>query len=117
MVDEIVLNESLSKYNKYILNKIIDGFTTDIDFNVYELVKESVSYKCILPSQNALIMETYYSIKEFLLLYGFLLEKKEMTIYSLTEKGKKLKNIGTIEKFEEYEHRKSRPSIFQKLFF
>jgi hypothetical protein len=117
MPDEIILNDPLSKYNKYILNRIISGFATDKDFNIYELVRESVSYKCILPSQNALIMETYYAIKEYLLMYGFLIEKKEMTIYSLTEKGKQLKGIGTIENFEEQELKKNSPSIFHKLFF
>jgi predicted transcriptional regulator len=117
MVDEIILNENLSKYNKYILNRIIGAFSADKDFNVYELVRESVSYKCILPSQNALIMETYYAIKEYLLLFGFLMEKQEMIVYSLTEKGQRLKDMGTIEKYEEYELRKSKPSIFHKLFF
>ncbi len=117
MVDEIILNDSLSKYNKYILNRIIGAFTADKDFNIYELVRESVSYKCILPSQNALIMETYYAIKEYLLFWGFLLEKQEMIVYALTEKGKRLKEMGTIEKYEDYESRKNRPSIFHKLFF
>ena len=117
MAEEIILNDSLSKYNKYILNRILSGFTSDKDFNVYELVRASVSYKCILPSQNALIMETYYFIKEYLLQYGFVTEKQEMTVYALTEKGMHLRALGSMEKYEEYELRRNKPSIFNKLFF
>lgn len=75
-MSELPLTHDLSKYNRYILNRILDRFTADKEFNIYELVEESVSYKCILPSQNELVMETYYTIKEHLLLKDFIIEKK-----------------------------------------
>ncbi len=107
--------QELSKYNRFILNRILSGFQVDREFNIYELVKESVSYKCILPSQNELIMETYYSIKEYLLSNNFVTERKEMSSYFLTGKGIDLKATGSIEKFEELMTKKTKKSILQTL--
>jgi len=115
-MDELPGNEELSKYNKYILDKIIPGFVISTEFNIYELVRESVSYKCILPSQNGLIMDTYYTIKEHLLTNEFVVEKKEMTSYFLTGKGIELKAAGSIEKFEERVSKKNKKSLFHTLF-
>jgi hypothetical protein len=115
-MDESLFKQELSKYNKYILDKIIKDFDAGKDFNIYALVEESVSYKCILPSQNELVMETYYTIKEYLIAYSFIIEKKEMTAYLLTGKGIQLKTLGSIEKYEEQELRKNKKSIFQFLF-
>jgi len=117
VMDKVISDSKLSTYDRYILNRIIAGFMADKDFNIYELVEESVSYKCLLPSQNTIIMETYYSIKEHLLAYGFLIEKKEMSNYYLTEKGRQLKAAGSIEKFEDKESKMKRRSIIHKLFF
>jgi hypothetical protein len=115
-MEEFLSNQSLSKYNKYILNKIIGRFEAGRDFNIYEMISESVSYKCILPSQNELIMDTYYCIKEYLVINGFLIENKEMTSYTATGKGLQLKQAGSIEKFEENEINKNKKSILQTLF-
>jgi len=115
-MDESLFKQELSKYNKYILDKILKGFDIDKDFNIYELIEESVSYKCILPSQNELVMETYYMIKEYLIAHQFIIEKKEMTAYVLSGKGIQLKNLGSIEKYEEQEIKKNKKSIFQFLF-
>ena len=54
-MDEFLPRQDLSKYNRYILNRIVARFTAEKEFNIYELVSESVSHKCILPSQNVLI--------------------------------------------------------------
>lgn len=116
-MDELLSSQELSKYNRYILNRIIDGFEVDRDFNVYELVKESVSYKCILPSQNELVMDTYYNIKEYLVLHDFVVEKKEMISYILTGKGIDLKSLGSLDKYEENELKKNKKSLFHSLFF
>ena len=115
-MDKILFDSTLSKYDRYILNRIIGAFEVDKDFNIYELIEESVSYKCLLPSQNTIIMETYYAIKEHLLACGFLIEKKEMSNYFLTEKGVQLKALGSIEKYEEKELRMKRKSFLHKFF-
>jgi len=112
-MNNILCDSKLSKYDRYILNKIIVGFDVDRDFNIYELVEDSVSYKCLLPSQNTIIMETYYAIKEHLLAYGFLIEKKEMSHYFLTEKGRQLKAFGSL---ESYEAKTKKRSLIRKLF-
>src|SRR5579872_769929 len=111
-MQDSLFQQELSKYNKYILDKILKSFDSDKDFNIYALVEESVSYKCILPSQNELVMETYYTLKEYLIACQFIMEKKEMTAYTLTGKGIQLKALGSIEKYEEQELRKNRKSIF-----
>jgi len=116
-MDRIIFDGKLSKYDRYILNKIIIGFNADKDFNIYELVEEAVSYKCLLPSQNTIIMETYYAIKEHLIAYGFMIEKKEMSNYFLTERGRLLKSVGTIEGFEEKESKMKRRSLLHRFFF
>jgi len=116
-MNELLSNLDLSKYNKYILNKIIKDFAVNADFNIYELVKESVSYKCILPSQNELIMDTYYTIKECLVVNGFIVEQKEMTSYLLTGKGIDLKACGSIDKYEEKYIKKKKRSFLDMLFF
>lgn len=115
-MSDFLPNQQLSRYNRYILNRILSGFEVSRDFNVYELVKVSVSYKCILPSENELVMETYYTIKEFLVANEFLVEKKEMSSYVLTGKGIRLKELGSIEKYEDKEVRKKR-SILDILLF
>ncbi len=99
------------------MNKIISGFLVDSDFSIYQLVRESVSYKCILPSQNELIMDTFYTIKEHLIANDFIIEKKEMTSYFLTGKGIRLKTLGSIEKFEESESKRTKRSILDILLF
>lgn len=114
-MDGFASGQKLSKYNRFILNRILSGFDVDKEFNIYELVKESVSYKCILPSQNELIMETYYSIKEFLLTNNFVTEIKEMSAYFLTGKGINLKASGSIENFEELMTKKAQKNILQML--
>jgi predicted transcriptional regulator len=58
-------------------------------------------------------METYYAIKEHLLAYGFLIEKKEMSNYFLTEKGRQLKAFGSLESFEA---KTKKRSLIHKLF-
>jgi hypothetical protein len=115
-MNDFMRNIELSKYNRYILNKIIPGFGADKDFNIYELVKESVSYKCILPSQNELVMETYYDIKEYLVLNEYVIERKEMTSYILTGKGIELKGCESIEKYEEQQMKQNKKSFWQTLF-
>jgi hypothetical protein len=116
-MEKILFDSRLSKYDRYILNKIIIKFEVDNDFNIYELVEEAVSYKCLLPSQNTIIMETYYAIKEHLIACGFLTEKREMSNYFLTERGRQLKAIGSIERFEEKESKMKKRSLIQKFFF
>jgi predicted transcriptional regulator len=106
--------QELSKYNRYILDKIIAGFE-EHPFNIYELIREAVSYKCILPSQNELVMDTYYNIAEYLLKYEFIIEKKEMSSYILTSKGIELKKCGSIEKYEELYLRKNKKSFLHAL--
>jgi hypothetical protein len=115
-MEEFLSNQGLSKYNRYILNKIVGRFDASKDFNIYELISESVSYKCILPSQNELIMDTYYCIKEYLVINGFIIENKEMISYVATAKGIHLKLAGSFEKFEETELSKSKKSIFHTIF-
>ncbi len=115
-MDEFLPLQELSKYNRYILNRVLADFSVDREFNIYELVSESVSYKCILPSQNELIMETYYAIKEYLLLKQFVIEKKEMSAYFLTGKGIDLKLAGSIEKYELTELKKNKKSFLQTIF-
>ena len=115
-MEEFLSNQGLSKYNKYILNKIVGRFDATNDFNIYELISESVSYKCILPSQNELIMDTYYCIKEYLLINGFIAENKEMISYIATGKGMQLTLAGSIEKYEENEISRNKKSILQTLF-
>lgn len=115
-MDEFLSRQELSRYNKYILNKILPGFCIGCEFNIYELVSDSVSYKCILPSQNELIMETFYSITEYLITNHFITERKEMSSYLLTGKGIDLKNAGSVEKFEERSLKKSKKNFFQTLF-
>lgn len=116
-MDELLSGEELSKYNRYILNRIITGFEIDKDVNIYELVRESVSYKCILPSQNELVMDTYYSITEYLLNHHFVVERKEMTSYVLTGRGIDLKTAGTLDKYEEAEIRKNKKPLWYNFFF
>ena len=116
-MEEFPFDQTLSKYNSYILDKIIPRFEIKRDFSIYELVKESVCYKCILPSQNEIIMETYYAIKDFLLMNGFITEQKEMTSYFLTGKGIRLFGAGSIEKFDEQERKRNKQSILQMLLF
>ncbi len=116
-MDELLSGEELSKYNRYILNRIITGFEIDKDVNIYELVRESVSYKCILPSQNELVMDTYYSITEYLLNHDFVVERKEMTSYVLTGRGIDLKTAGTLDKYEEAEIRKNKKPLWYNFFF
>ncbi len=115
-MNKILFGSTLSKYDRYILNRIIGAFDVEKDFNIYELIEESVSYKCLLPSQNTIIMETYYAIKEYLLACGFLVEKKEMSHYLLTAKGVQLKALGSIEKYEEREMKTRRKSFIYKFF-
>ncbi len=115
-MEEFLSSQSLSKYNKYILNKIIDRFEAGRDFNIYELISESVSYKCILPSQNELIMDTYYCIKEYLVINGFIIENKEMISYTATGKGLQLKQAGSFEKYEQNEINRNKKSILQAIF-
>lgn len=115
-MNKLLFENTLSKYDRYILNRIIGAFEVGKDFNIYELVEESVSYKCLLPSQNTIIMETYYAIKEHLLARGFLIEKKEMSHYYLTEKGIQLKESGSIEKYEERETKMKKRSFIHKFF-
>ena len=115
-MDEFLSKQELSKYNRYILNKILPSFCVGAEFNIYELVSDSVSYKCILPSQHELIMETFYSITEYLIANDFIIERKEMSSYLLTSKGIHLKNMGSIEKFEERAFKKSKKNFFQFLF-
>ncbi len=109
------LNQELSNYQRFILNKIIISFDAGNNLNIYELVKIAVSSNRILPSQNALIMETYYTLKEYLLANNMAIEKEEMTAYLLTEKGKQLITCRTIEEFENRELKKERKTIIQKL--
>jgi hypothetical protein len=106
--------QELSKYNRYILDKIIASFEEN-PFNIYELIREAVSYKCILPSQNELVMDTYYNVVEYLLKYEFIIEKKEMSSYILTGKGIELKKCGSMEKYEELYLRKSKKSFLHTL--
>ena len=115
-MNKILFDTKLSNYDRCILNRIIGSFEVAKDFNIYGLVEEAVSYKCLLPSQNTIIMETYYAIKEYLIASGFLIEKKEMSDYVLTEKGEQLKSSGTLEKFEEKEWKSKRRSFIQKFF-
>ncbi|MCD6013050.1 MAG: hypothetical protein K0Q79_2912 [Flavipsychrobacter sp.] len=115
-MDKFLPHQELSKYNRYILNRILAGFATNQEFNIYELVSESVSYKCILPSQNELIMETYHAIKEYLLLNQFIVEKNEMVAYFLTGRGIALIQAGSIEKYDITEFKKQKRSILQTLF-
>lgn len=114
-MDEKVHSPGLSKYNRHILNRILSGFQVDKEFNIYELVSESVSHKCILPSQNELIMETFYTIKEYLLNNSFVTERKEMTAYILTGKGIDLKTAGSIDMFEEIIAKKNKKTLLQTL--
>jgi len=100
----------MSKYNRYILGRILPHFT-DPEFNIYELVKEAVSYKCILPSQNELVMDTSYHVCQYLLHYEFVLERKEMTAYVVTAKGIELKKCGSLEKFEEMHGQRNKKSF------
>jgi len=103
-------HQELSKYNRYILDKIISKFDHP-EFNIYELVKEAVSYKCILPSQNELVMDTYYHVSEYLLRNDFATEKKEMTAYILTSKGMELKKCGSLGKYEEHYEKRGKKSF------
>jgi hypothetical protein len=80
------ISSRLSKYQNFILNKIIDNFETSTDFNIYDLVEKAVAARCILSSQNALVMDTFYIIKEQLLAVGLLTEQEEMVSYRLTDK-------------------------------
>jgi hypothetical protein len=116
-MNEPISNEGLPKYDKFILNRIISGFTADKEFNVYELVRDAVSYKCIIPSQNELIMETFFNIKEFLVINEFVVELKEMSAYVLTGKGIELVACGSLEKYEENKSRKNKRSIIHSFFF
>lgn len=94
---------------------LIKSLILDKEFNIYELVKNAVALKCILPSQNSLVMETYYAIKEYLLILGVVIEKEEMSSYFLTDKGKKIITFHSIEEFEKTVIKKKR-TIFQILF-
>ncbi len=115
-MNDIVANTLLSTYDRYILNRILPAFSAEKNFNIYDLVEESVSHKCMLPSQNSIIMDTFYCIKEYLVSQGFVLEKREMISYVLTGKGIQLKLSGSIEKYEAYASRKNKPSIIDIIF-
>jgi hypothetical protein len=115
-MNDIVANTLLSTYDRYILNRILPAFSAEKNFNIYDLVEESVSHKCILPSQNSIIMDTFYCIKEYLVAQGFVLEKREMISYVLTGKGIQLKLSGSIEKYEANASRKNKPSIIDLIF-
>ena len=106
----------LSKYQKFILNKIIADIAVNKDFSISGLVKKAVSQKCILQDQNALVSETGNVLKEYLLAHGMVIEKEEMTAYLLTEKGRELIESHTIEQFEKKELRKNKPSVIHQLF-
>ena len=106
----------LSTYDRYILNRILHAFKAEENFNIYDLVEESVSHKCILPSQNSIILDTYYCIKEYLVAQGFVIEKREMISYVLTSKGIQLKLSGSIEKYEASASKKNKPSIINFFF-
>jgi hypothetical protein len=110
------LNQELSKYNLYILDRIICSFATDKAFNIYTLIEESVLHKCILPSQNEIVMETYYAVKEFLVNNDFVVEQKEMTAYVLTGKGMELKACGSLEQYNTRMRKKNKTSFLRALF-
>ena len=106
----------LSNYGKFVLNKIINAFDETKDFNLYELVRESVSNKYILASQNVLIMETYFMIKDYLVFNMLVIEKKEMCSYILTGKGAQLKRCGSLEKYEYLEFNQNGKSMLHRFF-
>jgi len=115
-MNDTLTNDLLSTYDRYILNRILHSFNAEENFNIYDLVEESVSHKCMLPSQNSIIMDTFYCIKEYLVAQGFIIEKREMISYVLTGKGIQLKLSGSIEKYEAYAFKKNKPSIINFLF-
>lgn len=106
----------LSKYQKFILNKIIAGFEENKEINIHDLVQGIVSQKCILPNQTELVTETVYMLKEYLLANEMAIEKEEMTAYLLTEKGCRLMASHTIEQFEKNESGKNKRSVMHQLF-
>jgi predicted transcriptional regulator len=116
-MNDTLFNISLSNYSNYILCRSLASFDETKPFNIYLIIEDAVSHKHILASQNALVLDTYYEIKEYLLQNGFILERKEMTEYTLTAKGIQLKEAGSAEKFNEVMLRRLKPSVFSKLFF
>ena len=108
---------SLTPYQRLVLNKIITDFDGSNDLNIYELIKTAVSQKCILASQNALIMETYFVLKEHLVSNRFMIEKQEMSSYILTEKGRKLRTCKSLDEFEKQALKKDKQSFIRKIFF
>ncbi len=93
-------NIVLSTYERNILNKIIPGFDSDKEFNLYDLIQDAISPNFIFPSQNGDILETFYELRDYLLGKGVISEVHEMQTYQVTDLGKTLKTCGTIEGYD-----------------
>jgi len=111
------LTSVLSRYQRFILNKIIHDLDTDKEFNLFAFIENAVSQKCILPSQNGLIIETYYALKEYLLNRSLVIEREEMAAYRLTEKGKQFIACSTSEEFELRELKKDKKSLLHRFLY